>query len=267
MAEVRLLIVTTESLEVPELLSEALESALVDLYEIAGMDEIESEVFVRYQKAIGESRVLTGVSVRLPALGPGLNHAIANMVSILRTDPDVKHVVKLADEAQLTLAHHYLEEIYYLEMLLREALTLIFLDTLAADYYQLLTESDVVFPNGRHPDTSLMEERAENEFFYLLFGDYRKVTARRRVSNVGQLLRLIDVAETFEAIKSSVTPRIQMSEHYEDFLASIQANLDPIESVRNCVMHNRSVSETQHQNYERAKHVLFAQLEGFLGGL
>ena len=53
----------------------------------------------------------------------------------------------------------------------------------------------------------------------------------------------------FEVSTLSGEPRKTSNHHVRH---SLSANLDPIEAVRNCIMHNRTVSDTQLQNYRRS---------------
>ena len=58
-------------------------------------------------------------------------------------------------------------------MQLREALSLIFVDTYGEDFYNLLKDADV--KPFEESDEDQMEDYYENQFFFLLFSDYIKI--------------------------------------------------------------------------------------------
>ena len=53
-------------------------------------------------------------------------------------------------------------------------------------------------------------------------------------------------------------------ERYVDFLASLRQRVDPIEKLRNCVAHNRSISQRIIDDYEMAKGPLLEEIDALL---
>ena len=84
---------------------------------------------------------------------------------------------------------------------------------------------------------------------------------------MGFLIEIISAADTLEDLKERLLPHVPLPEPYENFLASLSASLDPIENLRNCIMHNRAVSDTQVQNYRRSYEELLKRIDAFLGSV
>lgn len=149
----------------------------------------------------------------------------------------IKHLLKLNDPQLQRTLRAYGKEIFKIEMKLREALSLIFVDTYGKDFYNLLHETNVTPvtpPPQRTPKR--MNESYENEFFHLQFRQYKKL--------------------------NDCNPIIE--KEYIDFLASLRGQVKWIEKLRNCVAHNRSIPEDIITNYKTEKVTLLEGINAFL---
>lgn len=172
----------------------------------------------------------------------------------------VKHLLKLNDPYLQRINQEYAAEIFYIEMRLREAISLIFLDTYGNDFYDLLKDV-TVRPWGNDPPLNQMQAHWENQFFYLLFSQYPQLNARKLPSKVNDLIQLIGQVDDFDSFKQMLTSRPIKNEKYSDFLTSLKTFVDPIEKVRNSVAHNRAIPQKIINDYETAKKELLEELE------
>ena len=149
-------------------------------------------------------------------------------------------------------------------MQLREALTLIFVDTYGEDFYALLKDVTVEPTGGRAPEQSQMQAQYENQFFFLLFSNYINVNVRRPLS-VKRIEEYMKRAEAFEELKGMITAERPITEgRYIDFLDKLKKEVKLIEELRNCVAHNRSIPEDISANYEKAKNRLLKEINELL---
>ena len=146
----------------------------------------------------------------------------------------IKHLLKLHDPHLQRTLHDYGKDIFEIEMKLREVLSLIFVDTCGTDFYDLLKETDVT------PRVSLtpkeMCESYENQFFCLLFSQYKELKVRNSI----------------------------IERQYVNFLDSLDHEVGPIEDLRNCVAHNRSIPQITIDNYKESKEQLLNKINQFL---
>ena len=175
-------------------------------------------------------------------------------------DEVVKHVLKLDDPYLREINQKYSDEIFHIEMRLREAISFIFLDTCGNDFYNLLKDLRVK-PWGNDPQQEQMQAHWENQFFHLLFSHYPQLNERKPLSKVDDLIQLIGEVDDFESFKQMLTSKPIKNEKYSDFLISLKTFVDPIEKVRNCVAHNRAIPQSIINDYETAKAKLLEELE------
>ena len=247
-----------------ELLTEILKSALEAIDDEPPEDEVlEQQITIRYTKTRADSRWLCGFSVefdsgeeRLAELIDDFSESLANC-----TDEGIEHLLKLNDPQLQRTLRDYAEEIFEIEMKLREALSLIFVDTYGQDFYTLLQDVDIT--QAERPSVKRMQQFYENEFFFLLFSHYPRINNRKRPSQDG-IFEYIQQSGNFEELKQRLTTNPITEERYVDFLASLRQRVDPIEKLRNCVAHNRSIPKRTLDNYNIAKDLLLDEIKAFL---
>lgn len=181
-----------------------------------------------------------------------------------REDVGIRHVVKLNDPYLREINRRYADDIFKIEMKLREAISMIFLDTYGDEFYELLKET-VVSTAGKDVNEEQLKAHFENEFFYLLFSDYIALNERKLPNNTKDFIKIIGNTADFDSLKKWLISKPISMEHYADFLASLKEHVDPIEKVRNCVAHNRTISKNAINNYEKAKELLMKSIDDLIG--
>ena len=167
----------------------------------------------------------------------------------------------------------YAKEIFNLEMRLREILSFIFLDTYKGDYYNLAKETDVKIQplnKGNKPNEEYYDSHFENEFFFLLFSNYIRLSNLKEIEYSDFIEAFLD-ADSWGGLQQKIQNRGIIKKEYQDFLAGIKQNLDPIENIRNCIAHNRSIPKSDNYktitDYNKAKKELDESIDTFWDGL
>ncbi len=150
-------------------------------------------------------------------------------------------------------------------MKLRRVLTLIYLHANSVtDPYDLLSE-ETVQPMGKdRPQELQMKAATENQFFHLTFGQYVGLNHRAELKQVSALLEVVRDSHTYEVFRTEVN-RLPI-EHEDDaaLLAGLKERMDAIETMRNCVAHNRRPSKKVVENYDNARPLLVQLLDNYL---
>ena len=159
-------------------------------------------------------------------------------------------------------------------MKLREVISLIFIDTYKDNYHNLLRDIELSPQFEKNPNLRKDEEqrkvylknRLENEFFHLLFTDYRKLTQLKQLKQ-SDLFFITESSNNFDEFKGNIIDRGVRKEEYLDFLNSIVEDMANLEAVRNCVAHSRTPNDNELINYEKSNGDLNLRLNEFLAKL
>ncbi len=219
-------------------------------------------VEIKYNYLSENNKYTAGFNLEVPE---GNIAIISEFGQKLQDDDNVYLVLKYNDEAMQKEYKNYAKEIYSLEMRLREVLSFIFLNTYRENYYNLLREIKVkVQPLNKNniPDKDYYESCFENEFFFLLFSDYIRINNLKELKK-SDLIEMIINSNEFDDLKQKIQNRGIVKEKYQDFLAGIKENLDPIENLRNCIAHNRSFTDKIINNYVKVKKILEDKIGDF----
>ena len=234
------LVVCSSKTNLMEFLTEILEDALdaVD-DEPPEEEDLKQWIDIRSPKRQRNGCQIYRFSVAFNSVGERMEVLIRKFSDSVEgsTEAGIKHLLKLNDPQLQRTLRAYGKEIFKIEMKLREALSLIFVDTYGKDFYNLLHETNVIPatpPQQRTP--KLMNESYENEFFHLVFRQYKEL--------------------------NDCNPIIE--KEYIDFLASLRNQVKWIGKLRNCVAHNRSIPEDMIANYETEKVTLLEEINAFL---
>lgn len=210
-------------------------------------------------------RVLFGFVLDLPEETASLRLVIDEFTEALNTAP-VVHLVKFDDPLIRVDLARWAEEIYALEMKLRRVLTLVYLHAYPeSDPYDLLREENVQPMAKEKPQTQQMQQRAENQFFYLTFSQYVELN-RRPEFKYADLLKLIRDKEGYESFREELSRLPVTDEDDAELLAGLKQRMDAIEAMRNCCAHNRGPSRKVIENYDNARPLLDQLLDRYLAG-
>lgn len=209
-------------------------------------------------------RTILGISVELPEEIENIEIVIAEFCSNILDIEQIEHVVKFEDEVLLSKNQQYFQEIFYLEMKLRKIISMIYLHQYSENYFDLLKEEIIKPPAKEQPVVEQMKDSFENEFFHLLFSQYVNLNTRRLPSKTDDFINLIRERNSFDDFLNELNRTPISKKEDMDFLASLKANLEPIEKVRNCVAHNRKIPNKLLQNFNNAKTILNNTLDAYL---
>jgi len=177
----------------------------------------------------------------------------------LQSNSDIDLVIKYNDEVMAIKYQEYAKEIFDLEMELRDVISFIFLDTYKEDCYNLLKDVNVTtrpLSKNVEPDENHYKSHFENEFFFLNFSGYRKLNELKDLKDP-DLIGIILDSNDYEDLEKRILERGIRKERYKDFLAEIKQDLKPIEDLRNCIAHNRSIERNDNYkmivDYENAR--------------
>lgn len=154
-------------------------------------------------------------------------------------------------------------KIYDLENRLREALMIILSDTYKGDIKLFLEDYNFKTQNSFNCNKSV--KLLENELFHLLFTDYVKFENRKSIKKIKieELLTRIESFSSYEELKDSIQNTGIVKQKYMIFLSEIKENLDSIERARNCIAHNRAMSEEEKLNFEMSYPEIVTALDNF----
>ena len=207
---------------------------------------------MKYNHSTGENKFIAGFSLEIDDT---FKEIIKEFGDSLNDDENIGVVFKYFDEPMLREHKNYAEEIFEIEMKLREIISFIFIDTYKGEYYNLLKEINVKTQplNGNNkPDENYFKSHFENEFFFLLFSDYIRLNELKKIDQ-NELMEMIINSNDYDELKHSIQNRGIIKEEYNDLIASIKQNLKSIEDMRNCIAHNRSFTDSILENYQQAK--------------
>ena len=261
------LVVYSEELDLMELLTETLKNELEGVDdEPPEEEELKQYINIRYTKRREDEtqrredrRRISGFSVEFNTAEEWMGDLIDNFSESVAdcTDEGIEHLLKLNDPQLQRTLRDYGEEIFEIEMKLREALSLIFVNAYE-NFYDLLKETNVT-PSARS-DKEQMQKSYENQFFLLVFR-----INNRKLPELEKIFEYIRQAEDFDGLQQMITTKRPITERrYTGFLASLKNQVKWIEKLRNCVAHNKSIPEDIIVNYETEKATLLKEIDKVL---
>jgi hypothetical protein len=264
----------TEETNLPQVLAGLLNKVLEDNLTDLEPETIEQMIHCR-QERIGEETIddngaasrhmLLCFTLELPDGIEQIETVVEEFAATLPDTSPIFHAVKFEDPLLHAELARRAEEIYVLEMKLRRVLTFIYLhanqDT---DPYDLLHDETVKPMCKEKLQPTQLKAAAENEFFYLTFGQYIGLNQKPEFK-LPALLQLVHDEESYEAFRFEVVRSPIEQEDDAIFLAGLKERMDAIETMRNCVAHNRRPSKRVTENYENARPLLNRLLDDYLG--
>ncbi len=170
---------------------------------------------------------------------------------------------KFEDTRLLEIRKRFFEEVYNIELQLREVVSFIFFNTYLTEN-NLLKEIIVkpVIKLEKNKNIKDILQDYENEFFYISFSEYKNLLNLTTLQDK-EKTELLEVSSDFDEWKEKIFNRWIKREFYIDFINSIKQDLENLEKFRNSIMHNRWFSNTVKQNYENSKKEILQKIETF----
>ena len=262
------LVVYSEEMDLMELLTDMLKNALKDVEEEPpDEEELRDLINICYTKRQEDSLYICGFSVEFDSAEERTEEQLGELIANFSgyvvdcKDKGIEHLLKLNDPHLRRTLRAYGDEIFEIEMKLREALSLIFIDTYGEDFYNLLKDSKVNPTKDCIQDH--MEECYQNEFFFLTFSSYIQINERKD-TNLERVVECIGQAKDFEGLKRMIATKEPITEtEYSNFLEEVKKFINRIEDLRNCIAHNRPIPDEIEGAYETAKESLWIEINKF----
>ena len=246
---------TTDILEL-DLSNEELDS----IFTISKSKKIENKEYGKYI-----NRVILDFSNKIiSAMEPNeTEERISEILLTLRDRDEIKHIIKFYDYYVSQTYAIYYKEIYELENKLREVLSYIFNVSYPDDLYETLKSHEIsINKNYKGISRNDIEKNFENEFFYLDFSGYQDINQIKEVKQL-DLLEYIKKAVSFDTLQKELNKLGVKKEYFVDFIESIKEILNPIDTMRNHIMHSRKSSPKIIGSYEKAKEELSEKINNF----
>jgi len=257
-----------------EEIKELLKSAFEQNYDNFSEEELDSYIEINYEKQIDDDKYIIGFGINFDEIGTEVTKIIKDFSENLKDSEEIILVLKFYDSDLLNFLSDIYKELFKIEMKLREIISLIFIDTYKSGDHLL---KDISLKprfggkNNLQKDENQRKEylnkRYENEFFYILFSDYARLTEVRDLKH-DDLYFITEVSSNFEEFKENILNRGIKEESYLAFLNNIKPVLsEKIENIRNCIAHNRMLDTNDLENYEKYFEEINKQIDNFLNNL
>lgn len=265
-------IVHNNSKDIDALLFNAIKEAYENLYYKdlcieKSDDELKSFYDIKYNFKLKPQNSVTGFEVEVEEVFAENCDLLKNFADKIKNDKDIFALIKFSDETRLKSYLNFYQEIAELEMQLREILSYIFYYEYSENFYNVLEEYEVTFPQeiykDKEIDTELLKNRLENTFFYLTFDKYITLHKPKEIKNIKDINTILESSDSYENFKDKICKRGIKNKKHLDFLAGIKQDLKPIESVRNAVAHNRKIPSTKLRDYDTTKNHLIKRFQEF----
>ena len=265
----------TAATDIRQTLTELLTGILADRQNSFNEGILADMIRIRLQRPVAAhsddagtsgSPALIGFSVELPDDTRESEEVIADFANALPDTSTISHVVQFEDPLLETYLAERACEIFALEMKLRRVLSLVYLNA-----YQLEDPLNLLRQERREnqpqpsPEPEHMIAVRENQFFHLLFSQYVNLNQRHEPRSVPDLLESIRSSKEYDCFRAKIilSPIIE-DEDDAGFIASLRGIVTQIESMRNCVAHNRRPSRSVRDNYPNARDQLEDKLNEYL---
>jgi hypothetical protein len=242
---------------------DGIKSAYENIYIEKSDDEVKSLYEIKYNLPLRNSKSIAGFEIEVEEISAEDHDTFLEyFTGKIKEDENCYALIKFHDETRFESYLNFYREIAELEMHLREILSYIFYYEYSEDFYNLLDEYEVNFPKDT-PKQDKLQERLENQFFYLTFSNYLTFDKPKEIRQVKDINAILESSDSYEEFKDKICNRGIKSEKHLDFLAAIKQDLQTIESVRNSVAHNRTISSTKLSHYETARNHLIERFNEF----
>lgn len=252
-----------DSENIESILFDAINEAYENLYIEKFEDELKSIYKIKYNFQLDNSKSIAGFEIDIDEISAeNYDIFLESFTNKIKNDKHIFTLIKFHDETRFEDYLNFYRDIAELEMQLREILSCIFCCEYSEDFYNLLGEYEVNFPEGK-PKQEELQMRLENQFFYLTFSNYLKLDQPKEIRQVKEINIILKSSDSFEGFRDKLCNRGIKNEKHLDFIAAIKKDLQTIEEVRNAVAHNRTISSTKLGHYDTAKGHLKEKFQEF----
>lgn len=238
---------------------------LIDKCKAVGLTVDEKNIIRHYQYKLSNRDSIFSFSILLEEVDPT---NVSSLEQELQNHPNTKCLIKLKDDYAMETVHKLYEEIFDLEMSLREVLFIILLDSFPSNHWSGLLEnvkSEVKPPELKisgPTKTDFLQKRLLNELFFLLFSQYRNLQESGDL-RLEELVEIISNSREYEKMREKISNRGITNTDYQDFLAKIKPNLDIVEKFRNDIAHSRFADKEKIDSYSLARGKIFSAISDF----
>lgn len=218
------------------------EDEIKDYFEISSIILLPNNTFVT---------VLTFELPELETRDIELKDIVFSFLDSVEKIDGVLNILKTQDSILQTKADEIYKIIASLEMELRNVLTYI----ITYDEKKINDELFKTFETKRSEniDYPNLKQKYENGLFYIYFDSYASFSEPKKLKSE-KILEFLQAPsiDTFEKFKIQLRDRGIRENRHLDFIASIKTKLDPVEKMRNAIMHIRNLSDNLVKNFEMA---------------
>ncbi|MDN5058241.1 hypothetical protein [Aliarcobacter butzleri] len=216
------------------------EDEIKDYFEILSVMLLPNDTFVT---------VLTFELPELPTRDIELKDIVLSFLNSVEKIEGVINIIKTQDSILQTKAHEIYKKITDIEMELRNVLTYI----ICYDEKNINEELFKTFAINKSEkiEYEQISKVYENGLFYIYFNHYSAFSEpeKLKADKILEFLQAPNI-DTFDKFKQRLEDRGIKENRHLDFIASIKTKLDPIEKMRNAIMHIRNLSDNLIKNFE-----------------
>ena len=270
-----------------------------DLASVIGdfaFEQVNQWISIKYYTAYEavQTRNVVGFTVELPSEinevigqriieGDPQDKELESFGTLLQADTEfVEAVLRYEDDGLVADINKYHPEIFELEMKLREVLNYILCYNLKNhDIFDFLRDFKEInikshstnkkiadFKKKKKTDKSVKHPFSyyfENELFHLVVSDYKGFTKPYK-RDLKALKSKVEGSKSLEEVKTWLKQAVDFSklnEEHKLFISNVGTRINPIENLRNDIMHNRRIPLETANDFERAKQLVSTWIDEF----
>jgi len=235
-------------------LSNILYDEIGEEYDLS-LEDIEDYFTFLSSSCLPNETFITVLEFNIPKLitrEVSLKSIVFSFLQSVENIEGIVSITKVNDTILQETAFVYYQKIIELEMDMRNVLTYI----LAYSSKAINDELFKVFAvnhSSKGISNVVIKEQYENKLFYIDFSQYASFTEPEKVNpqKIAELLQEPNIS-SFEQLKTKLEERGLKENRHIDFIASIKERLNPLEKMRNSIMHIRNISDKVIRDFDMA---------------
>jgi hypothetical protein len=277
MSSVIIQVLFNKSIDFEVFIKETLVSVSSEIDGFLNKENVDGIFDISYTNKISDSKYLVGFEILLeeyPQEEQLKKQFVDTLCEYLDGD-STELLIKYEDYQLKQQLIKYYDEIFTLEMRLREIFSYIYMSSYVNDCYSFLEfqrqKVTPIYKKGvREKDVpEKLKKRKENEFFYLTFNQYRqlKIPDVIKSETITDLIANCSSLEDFKESINKIGVFHKDNKLFCDFLNKLNQELEPIETLRNCVAHNREPTIDEMSDYLRSHEQITNIINDFLSNI